>query len=975
MDMGKPIWTTKAGNLGTIQEQTFYQLVMEAYDPDGGDLSYKIVAGQLPPGLVMYENGTLQGQPKELYYIRGVPFDVKEDVTSTFCCRATSVSTGQVTDRTFSITVTGEDPPVITTPDQQLARVLDGTYLSIQLEAVDLDSEPISWAISKGQLPKGLTLDPDTGIISGYVYPEANLVLSVYEGWSSEASWEQYPWDYDSIAVSKSYQFEVQATDGKTYDGARYTIYVIAHDSLLADNGAITADEEETVSADNDNKHNPVLITKPADLGTYTHDNYFAFKFEAKDFDDDVISYSLLLAEGVGYDNEVNGFDSTLLDPSEMMLPPGLTLQTDTGWLYGQIPGSQPGQTDYLFAVKVYKRDYTEYQSQLVFFTMTIVNDLKRAITWNTPTDLGTIESGSISEKYVLASNQMGRNLNYSLVFQDGAKTKLPQGLKLNPDGLIVGRPSFELTSLDGGTTTFDQNVRTLGFITKPTTFDRVYTFKVLASDADGDLMSYRTFTLKVVPSTFGPYESLYLRAQPGLDDKEVISQIINNSDVFPPGVLYRSSDPYFGKSRDVRMLLLSGLVASTSNEYLIAMATNHYRKVLRFGDFKTARALNDDGTLAYEVVYAEMIDDLVSNDGKTVPSVINLTSKIKKETYVDSQSITMDNELYTLDGAGDKIVYPNSLQNMRSKLINQLGLAQKQPLPRWMTSKQSDGRIIGWIPAVVFAYVKPGEGNKVMFNLDRLAADPKVISFDVDRYILDNNMSRNYNTTTNSYNESQITSFDKLISPLQDPVGTADFAVSIPFDRIDGMTSAFVDSLGGFDGIIDVYDGKKIVFALQENYPGYILQNDGWQRNLNSWDDDIGWDDPTNGFDHYELIPGYLEALDDSTQNQRSAIWLITEDAEGILRLTVDTYVDTGDTVNVTYGSTYGGFVMRYGPNPLFSEGDTVPRYKKYQPLDFAAETTFDNLQTRFVSEISVYQDPDEGDKYLAFPRVNIWA
>ena len=113
--MGKPVWTTAAGNLGTIEEGIFYELDLVANDPDGGDLTYIIIAGYMPPGLVLNENsGTIDGRPKISYEIRGVPSIVDQDVSSTFCCRVTS-TTGQISDRTFSITVTGQDAPTIKT--------------------------------------------------------------------------------------------------------------------------------------------------------------------------------------------------------------------------------------------------------------------------------------------------------------------------------------------------------------------------------------------------------------------------------------------------------------------------------------------------------------------------------------------------------------------------------------------------------------------------------------------------------------------------------------------------------------------------------------------------------------------------------------------------------------------------------------------------------------------------------------------
>jgi len=1052
--MAAPVWITPAGNLGTIQEQTFYQLMLTAEDPDGGELEYEIVAGSLPPGLVMYENGSITGQPRELYYVRGVAFDVKQDVTSSFCCRVTNVNTGQLTDRTFSITVTGQDPPEIMTIAGSLGTYLDGTKVSIQLSAIDLDSEPISWQLVTGALPPGLALDKTTGLISGYIEPEALVEIAGRIGWDAAVvGWEELPWDTGGRSISSSYQFDVQAFDGKSYDGARYTIRVISKDSLSADNDTELTADYMSITADMDIKRNPVLLTEAADLGTYAHDNYFAYQFKGKDFDGDVISFSLLLAENVGFDNEDNGFDSTLLDAGDFELPPGLVINPDTGWFYGQIPSQTAGQQEYTFAIRVYKRDYPTYQSSLTFFTVTIVNDLRYAVIWDTASDLGLISTGGISEKKVSASNAAGRTLIYTL-----SSGRLPQGLYLNTDGLIIGRTSFEITSFDKGTLTFDKDVRTFGVLIKEMTIDRKYTFTVKASDANAEMISFKTFSILVNPGSYDPYEDLYLRAQPGTSDKEIIRQILANSDIVPVDSIYRNSDPYFGKSRDLRMLLIAGLKSSEATDYIQAMATNHYRKQLKFGDYKSARALNSDGSTAYEVVYVDMIDDQTKN-GTSVSRSIDLSKKINRSTSVDSMILDVSNMLSSMDGASDNIIYPNALLNMRRVMRTEITQNVLEPLPRWMQSKQKDGRILGWIPAVIIAYVLPDEGDKIVFRLNRLIAEQteiKDVSFDVDRYIWDSNLSKNYDAITGTYDSSAVTTFDSEIRQvsgdvdfsflgdgstssydlgidisigaisvyliqsvtidgstvvddrsLQEPpldytisgsivtltsapdVGvtveilyrgpsnlSADYALEVPFSNVDGRTQEFIEeTLGGLDGIIETYEGKTVIFATQEDYIGFTGEYDGWVRYGKLWDDVSGWDDDDVGWDEYEIIPGYEQAQDGSTINQRSAIWTIIQGDSGELRLELKTIVDLGVTVAIRNGGEYGGHLLRYGPNIIFSENETVPRYRKYSPILESIETVFDGGATRFVESISVYQEPDEGDKYLAFPRVNIWA
>ena len=52
--MAQPVWVTPVGSLGTIPEGIFYQVPLIAYDPadpEGNEVYYTLLAGQLPPGV------------------------------------------------------------------------------------------------------------------------------------------------------------------------------------------------------------------------------------------------------------------------------------------------------------------------------------------------------------------------------------------------------------------------------------------------------------------------------------------------------------------------------------------------------------------------------------------------------------------------------------------------------------------------------------------------------------------------------------------------------------------------------------------------------------------------------------------------------------------------------------------------------------------------------------------------------------
>lgn len=1052
--MAAPIWKTPKGNLGTIQEQEFYELDLKVIVPDDTDpsLQFKIIAGSLPPGIILNETtGSLNGRPKDAYRFRGVPFDVSEDTTNTFCCRVINTKTKQVSDRTFSLTVTGQDAPTIVSTTKELGKIYDGTYASFQITAIDLDREALTYKITKGVLPPGLTLDKNTGIISGLVSPSGILELGSLAGWSAETGWDDNLWDFNVRAISKRFEFDVSVTDNKDIVTKTFNIYVISKDSITADNTSLAVNGYyDMITADADNRRNPVLTTPSSDIGTYAHDNYFSYKFTAVDFDGDALSYTLLVETNVGYDNETNGFDSTLLDMGDFELPPGLTLSEETGWLYGKIPSLQSVQKEYEFGVFVYKRNDPLYRSKTTRFKITLVGDLKFTVKWLSPDHLGTVTAGEISELSVAASNALGKQLVYSL--QLGSNSRLPQGLRLLNNGLIAGRASFEVTSFDQNTVTFDKRVREVGAILPETTIDKEYSFTVKANDLDNSIVAYKTFKIKIVSEYNRPYESLYLRAHPGIEDKELFNQVVFNSDIIPNEFVYRSGDPFFGKRRTFDLLVLSGINPSVAHKYIEAMVVNHYRKKLLIGEPEIAQALDKDGNVKYEVLYLPIKDDL----GSTLKS-IDLRSKIKKNLTIDQLHPSIDQTIYHINELG-RVVYPNSLVAMRNQIKTELGFVDREVLPTWMRSKQKNGVILYWTPSVVLAYLKPGTGDQVKFLFNRLfTQDLKLVSFEVDRYIWDCNLSTVYDSTTNSYVDSSLTSFDldilqnldelefrinadgiaktfdtgtkiepgivnvvvsryvtlsdnslKLVEDKKTlnvdftvsnrsvifinappngavvsikfssgQVVTADYAVTIPFNKLDGVTSNYITEVfGGFDSSVTVYEGKRIVFAVQENYPGYIGPSDGWIQNNVTWDDGGQWDDPNIGWDDYRYIPGYNENQANSTVvNERAGIWEVQISDTGLTRLEFIEPINLGQRVKVVNGSRFGGKVIKYGPTIKFHLGETVPSYTIVGDTTNTKETIFDGGSTRFVESISVYQVPDEGDKYLAFPRVNIFA
>jgi len=732
--MAQPVWVTQAGNLGTIPEGIFYQVSLQAYDPadpNNPDLVYYVmIAGELPAGVQCTRTGLIVGIPQAIASLQGVPTEVARNVTSKFAVRAYTervvngvVLVDRIADRTFTLTVTGQDAPKFVTPAGNIGTFYDGAPIApIQIQISNTDpGETTVISVAAGELPPGLTISA-AGLISGYIIPLVPVTQEA--GFSRDGQgFDQYPFDFASNSVSTNYQFTLEVTDGKESDIRTYEIYVYGKSSMTADTTFLTTDNT-FVTADVSPNRVPFLINAvPSDLGTVRSDNFWAYQFVGQDFDGDVIEY-------VDY-----------RDGALYALPPGTTLDTFSGWLYGYLPDMGATEQTYTFALILRKTNNPDLRSDPYVFTLTVVGQVDTDVVWLTPADLGTIDNGATSLLKVEAVNTGGRSLQYKLEPGSypspniGVFNRLPQGTQLLPSGDIAGRVSFNTFALDLGTTTFDKNLRTR-LSADETTFDMSCTFTVNAFSVDGLVSVYKTFTVMVVRAYNEPYENLYIKAMPPFADRALVNQLIQNTDIFPPDLIFRPADPNFGISTSVIYDHCFGLTSSTYELYMSSLYKNHYWKNLVLGEIKTAQALDAVGNIIYEVVYSAVQDNLVNSQGISVSKQVTLPYPISPG---DSSEITT--------------VYPNSLPNMRDQVIDVVGQISNI-LPLWMLSKQTNGQILGFTPAWVITYCKPGTSGQIAYNIQsKYGTQLNRVDFEVDRYELDRLLSHNWDPVADSSN------------------------------------------------------------------------------------------------------------------------------------------------------------------------------------------------------------------------------
>jgi hypothetical protein len=266
----------------------------------------------------------------------------------------------------------------------------------------------------------------------------------------------------------------------------------------------------------------------------------------------------------------------------------------------------------------------------------------------------------------------------------------------------------------------------------------------------------------------------------PPQNDRALLNSLLQNDDIFPTNLLYRPQDPNFGLSTQVKYWHAYGLTAVTLDDYVNALNLNHYWKNLVLGSIETAQALDADGNIIYEVVYSRVVDNLVNNEGQSVGKEVVLAYPINAgdSTEVDT-------------------VYPNSLVDMRTQVIDSVGQISNV-LPQWMLSKQANGSVLGFTPAWVIAYTKPGKSGQIKYNIETIFGNRlNLVDFEVDRYELDNLLTKNWNREEQQW----------IPTP----------AETCTFDVVPGPPTVFDGNSVQFTVPVDIYSNTQI-------YDRYLL-------------------------------------------------------------------------------------------------------------------------------------------------------
>ena len=241
---------------------------------------------------------------------------------------------------------------------------------------------------------------------------------------------------------------------------------------------------------------------------------------------------------------------------------------------------------------------------------------------------------------------------------------------------------------------------------------------------------------------------------------------------------VYRAADDLFGKRKDYRILLASGLNYTPGN-FMEHLKDFHHPTKLRIGELAWAATRSPDGAYLYDMIYLTVLDPMEGAAGFDAQNKEQLLNRYQGNTSGRQTAIPQWNL-----SKQDSHYFPNSIRNLRQDMIqtsNRLdwneatppepaasrgyGLVGKEGLPLWMMSEQSAGQpssVLNYVCAIELACVRPGSGAGIVKALAQAGMndDLQGTIIDVDRYLLN---SDGFSSTTFDFDQDtgSITTFD----------------------------------------------------------------------------------------------------------------------------------------------------------------------------------------------------------------------
>ena len=470
------LWNIVTGaRLKTLIERSQVNIILPLANGVSADI--ELISGSIPTGTRL-ENNTIVGTVYEVAY----------DTTFNAVFRATTDTGFQ--DCTIEFVVTGPDSPTWQTAEGLLdvgsnnsLFILDNEIIDYQLVATDTDlsaGDELSYFIADGDgsLPIGITLS-STGRLQGTTEPLISLDKRFTGGGYDSAPYAGLPIDYAVLSsngfgsfyydtvdydyneptanlrkLNRYYPFAVTVTDGENFVRREFKIYLVGDDYLKADNTIMQA-STGVFTADTTNVRTPVWIT-PKDIGFRRANNYTTIYLEIVDnwTLEGVIVYTL---------EDVND------DLTASELPPGMTLDSQTGEVVGRIPYQPAVTQNYKFTVRA-TRLTTDLETVTIFANIyedvLLGNNSFKIYKIDLTGDIdGTNDLFELIGKKILLGNRQytvtnvdARNADYDIVFVEetlapSISLLLSQTATIGQDHIFVSRMSESNKSKYAGRT------------------------------------------------------------------------------------------------------------------------------------------------------------------------------------------------------------------------------------------------------------------------------------------------------------------------------------------------------------------------------------------------------------------------------------------------------------------------------------------------------------------------------------------
>jgi hypothetical protein len=319
-----PVWS--AVSTATAQVGQSFDIAYTATNTT----TYSLQSGSLPSGLTINpSNGTISGT-------------VNAGASETFNFTLRAVGGGGTTDSgTFSIKRVQPAPIWSTTSLNQVARV--GVPFSTTVSASNIQSSN-AYSVPNNSLPNGLSIDSNTGVISGT--PSAGnsqtfsfRVTATGDGGSTQSNlftldrrqplvvWVDDTLDTTNLRVGQSYSDSVSANNAATYSVSGLPIRGI---SMSSSSSSATVSGTPTSTASFS-----FTITAANSDGTRVGRTYtFTPKAAFPVWSDQTLAVTSI-AKGVAYSDLIFASNASSYGVNSGALPPGITLNATTGAISG----------------------------------------------------------------------------------------------------------------------------------------------------------------------------------------------------------------------------------------------------------------------------------------------------------------------------------------------------------------------------------------------------------------------------------------------------------------------------------------------------------------------------------------------------------------------------------------------------------------------------------------------------------------